>query len=85
MKRTILILSLLALAGCSVIMPSDAIIIDGHAANANEVDLRVQASPDVPTWLKSWHSSNGQAWEWTSDWAHGRAKTPASPTTQPSE
>ena len=77
MKKLIILVLLCAMfAGCSVVMPSHANIIDDHCGNAQAINEKIQADPDVSSAIKEWWAAEAETWQYMSDWAHGRIPEP---------
>jgi len=77
MKKLILCVALCAmLAGCSIIMPSHAIVIDEHYGNAQAINEKVQADPDASPAIKKWFAEEAETWGYMSAWAHGKIPAP---------
>jgi hypothetical protein len=62
--------------GCSIVRPSDAVVIDLHAANAAAINAKVQADPALPPYAKTWWAEEERTWRAMSEWAHGRRPEP---------
>lgn len=68
----------LAAAGCSVILPSHANLIDEHCGNAAAISAAAQQDGNLPAYARRWFAAEAQTWAYMSDWAHGRRPKPTS-------
>ena len=77
--KTLSLVLMLAMAGCTFVRPQDAALMDSKAANARAMSKVIAADPAVPAYVKTYEQSNANTWTYFSDWGNGRQ-----PTTQPS-
>ena len=70
------VVMLLALAGCSIILPSHANLIDQAAGNAAALNAAVQRDANLPSYVRQWWANDANQWRYLSDWAHGRRPKP---------
>jgi len=83
--RTMLIGALLlAVAGCSVVTPSDRAVIHDHRLNAVAINERVQADTELPHYVRVWWAAEADTWIAMDAWAAGE-KFPEAPATRPAE
>ncbi len=76
MKRQIFVAAvILLLAGCVIVRPQDAALLDTTAANARAYAAAIQADATVPAGVKTWVKSDAAQWTNFSNWANGRPAT----------
>lgn len=74
----LLLVGLILLGGCTLIKPSDTVLIDERASNSRAMSNNVDANGIDPVAVKQYLRADAAAWQYFSDIAHRRT-----PTTQP--
>ena len=63
---------ILAVGGCSVVMPSDRAVIHDHRLNAEAINAKVQTDANLPAWVREWWDAEAQTWRAIDAWATGK-------------
>ncbi|MDP2620988.1 MAG: hypothetical protein Q8P46_12575 [Hyphomicrobiales bacterium] len=64
--------AVIVLAGCVVVRPADAALIDSTAANARAYAAAIAEHEDVPAGVRGWIDEDAVQWSSFADWANGR-------------
>ena len=73
----LLLVGLVAMAGCSFVTAKDRAIIDEHLGNAIAINEKVQADETMPDWAKQWWNQEVRTWKAMSAWAAREAPDPS--------
>ena len=72
MKRLLIVVLALLVAGCSYVTPSDRLVIHDHYLNAVAINAKVQVDPALPDYAKTWWGAEERTWKAMDAWAKGK-------------